>query len=333
VQVYARALAPPSQLAYDALSAAIGPQRLLSLQPFGARVDQSAVWYLGVWAPQGSGTYTLQVLAWMARVCPNNCNGNGLCLSGVCECSAPYVGADCSAQDLWLAPGDTLAGQVAADQFAYFHVQVLGQDALLIEVEEADLPGLPIGAVTLFLRRGAYPTSQEYDYRNASLSRLHSLYVPSEEAEGVWFLGVLGSARLGYPGPQPVTAFAPFHVSATLGCEAYRECETCAQDPNCGWCLVSGLEPEAGICTAGDPTGPYLASCAAWLFHQCDAGAQRRRSVRLGLYIGAGLAAFVIVLLLALAFLLYRYHVSRLRYSLLPTTPAIVTRTHDNQDR
>lgn len=36
-------------------------------------------------------------------VCPNNCNGNGKCVNGVCECykksdgsDKDYVGSDCS---------------------------------------------------------------------------------------------------------------------------------------------------------------------------------------------------------------------------------------------
>lgn len=47
--------------------------------------------------------YLLIVIDVCLCVCPNNCNGNGKCVNGVCECYKKsagsdfnYVGSDCS---------------------------------------------------------------------------------------------------------------------------------------------------------------------------------------------------------------------------------------------
>jgi hypothetical protein len=39
---------------------------------------------------------------WAGTGCPNNCSGNGVCVSGNCSCNVGWVGVDCS---IWAGPG------------------------------------------------------------------------------------------------------------------------------------------------------------------------------------------------------------------------------------
>ncbi|CAG9334995.1 unnamed protein product [Blepharisma stoltei] len=54
--------------------------------------------FVMLYSPNSSCTYTLEILQNSSAVCPNDCSGNGKCVSGTCECLEDFIGKDCSIQ-------------------------------------------------------------------------------------------------------------------------------------------------------------------------------------------------------------------------------------------
>jgi len=84
-----------------------------------------------------------------------------------------------------------MSGKAGFDLWNYYHLTVLGDDALEILVEETN--SKVVGVVWVFLKKGGRPTIDDNDYRNQTATGLHTIFVP--KARGNWTVGITGSPR------------------------------------------------------------------------------------------------------------------------------------------
>jgi hypothetical protein len=231
----------------------------------------------------------------MASLCPQRCMDHGACVQNHCNCLAGYVGDDCSSERLMLSAGVPFRGAVAFNTWNYYTITV-EENALEIQVNET-YNNFLVGLVWVYARRmqpscaGAaqghcLPTLSSYDVFNTSSTAVHSIYIPSNLANGTWNIGVTGSAA------ESARVDAEYVISAYVGCERYSSCESCAQDPNCGWCA---RDAHHGSCVAGDPLGTDKSgSCVAWFFAHCDNAKSQKDSTLTGTMIGISVGACVV---------------------------------------
>lgn len=110
---------------------------------------------------------------------------------------------DCSNERLMLNAGVPFRGSVSFDRWNYYTVNVQN-NALQIIVNET-FNNYAIGLVWVYARRvtpdcakaadgHCLPTTRIFNYANISVTSEHVLYIPSNEANGTWNIGVTGSA-------------------------------------------------------------------------------------------------------------------------------------------
>ncbi len=86
------------------------------------------------------------------------------------------------------------AGTISFDRWNYYHISILGDDALEITVAETR-EDHQLGLIWLFAKKNGRPTIDDNDYRNQSDTSLLTIWIPSTSARGNWTIGITGSPR------------------------------------------------------------------------------------------------------------------------------------------
>ncbi|KAL6077973.1 WD repeat domain 87 [Balamuthia mandrillaris] len=299
LQVYASPnAANPSPYVYT--GAAISPSPFQRVVILGNELVMGK-WNLAVFNTGGNATeYILQSVT--PTICPNECSGNGICKAGVCSCFAEYTGTDCGSLNLYISTGDEASGSVASTQWNYYTTNVTGSNALLVRVREHGT----YGKVWVFMQKmengKTFPTQTVFTYANKSETDTHEIYVPSVNASGVWYIGCYGSPYLDFEHPK-----SNYGITVLVGCNEYKDCGTCVQDPNCGWCADNAENPSSGLCIGGTPSKPTSPrTCAAWLFSSCDIKEAQHMASYIGVIIGACVGVVVIISAVVAAYVMYR---------------------------
>lgn len=97
-------------------------------------------------------------------------------------------------EDLPISTGVFTAGTISFDRWNYYHISILGDDALEITVAETR-EDHQLGLLWVFAKKNGRPTIDDNDYRNQSDTSLLTIWIPSTSARGNWTIGVTGSPR------------------------------------------------------------------------------------------------------------------------------------------
>ena len=305
--------------------------------PIGSEVNEITVgdadigsgkWYVGVHGER-SGEMTaptdFMLVVRSLSLCPSNCAGHGECENTGrgrrCRCAPNFIGDDCTNQFLLLNGGTPLRGRVSYNSWSFYKVTVLGQNALRLHVNESDVVNTPVrpGLVAVYARREAdnckavvpnrcLPTLKLYNYFNDSATLSHEIFIPSQEANGTWYVGVTGS--LSESGRPEVM----YSIEATVGCDLYTGCDMCVTDPNCGWCAQTALE---GNCIAGSAHSKPPFTCAAFVYDTCSFASHQRKSTTAGMIIGI-VVGFCVVVIIVSSMVYFWYSESKKAGAVVP---------------
>lgn len=97
-------------------------------------------------------------------------------------------------EDLPITTGVFTAGTISFDRWNYYHMNILGDDALEITVAESS-EDHQLGLIWVFAKKNGRPTIEDNDYRNQSDTSLLTVWIPSTAARGNWTIGITGSPR------------------------------------------------------------------------------------------------------------------------------------------
>jgi hypothetical protein len=270
-------------------------------------------WYYGVYGLGSAISYT--VTASFESYCPRNCSGHGVCGDNFqCICEPPYISDDCSSQDLPITTGVFTAGTISFDRWNYYHMNILGDDALEITVAESS-EDHQLGLIWVFAKKNGRPTIEDNDYRNQSDTSLLTVWIPSTAARGNWTIGITGSPR----NHGIFVERATYTLIALTGCETYTACSSCVADPNCGWCWNDLNDPNAGLCTAGDQHHSFTENCVIYQFDTCDVSVPQAAATFRGIILGIAVGLGGLLLLGGFTLFIWRRHRLRQKQKMRPT--------------
>lgn len=146
----------------------------------------SGAYFIGIFAFRQC---SYKIKATLGNACPNNCNGRGLCNSmGLCECTAPWTGPDCSAQIPSLAMDQAQVHSVKERNWAMFRINLpYTYSTLTFTLEQLD--NSPRTDLDLYVRRGLPPTLMNFDYANGTMASTSMVSI-ADAAAGDWYVGV-----------------------------------------------------------------------------------------------------------------------------------------------
>eukprot|EP01119_Soliformovum_irregulare_P007740 TRINITY_DN2020_c0_g1_i1.p1 TRINITY_DN2020_c0_g1~~TRINITY_DN2020_c0_g1_i1.p1 ORF type:complete len:605 (+),score=92.04 TRINITY_DN2020_c0_g1_i1:32-1846(+) len=127
------------------------------------------------------------------RSCPNNCNGNGYCVSSTCQCNQGYTGVDCSIYTNPLVSGRTVTGSVSTFEFKYYSLTLQDFGDITVQMNQTTYGG----DVDLYIQIGYLPTRSSYLIRDVSTSPSVS-FTMSQAAAGTYYFGIYGFTASGY---------------------------------------------------------------------------------------------------------------------------------------
>lgn len=146
------------------------------------------VWYVGVFGFLGC-TYVLDMSS-PSLPCPNGCNKQGTCSSGVCSCAPNWGGLDCSLANRTLTLATPVSTTVAQQNWSFFYYDVAAPMEKLVFTMDSDKD------CDLYLRRETPPDLFNFDAVNASLpapgQRDVSTLTLENPAQKRWYAGVYG---------------------------------------------------------------------------------------------------------------------------------------------
>ena len=135
--------------------------------------------------------------------CIDNCNGNGQCVQGVCQCYTDYTGPTCATPYRRLASGSSLLGEVAQGKWSYYFSDITTAGVSLMW--NMSQVGETSGDCDMYLKYEAMPTLWVWDLANVSLGTSSTLSLSSAQA-GRYNLGVYGYSACSYRVSMSLTA-------------------------------------------------------------------------------------------------------------------------------
>lgn len=157
---------------------------------------KTGVWYLGLYG------FVATIFNIRATVtgseCPalNNCNApHGVCVApNVCNCTEPYVGADCSQTMTRLTSGTAVSATVGRGEWNYYYFDITSSTNVATIIVNQTVAGTD---VDLYVRKGNFPTTDIWDYRDFTNKKDYSLTI-SEITSGRWIIGMFGFTQTQY---------------------------------------------------------------------------------------------------------------------------------------
>jgi len=182
--LYVKKDSKPSNLDFDYSDVSLGQSNssVSIAAPMG-------LYWIGVFGFQ-SCRYTLHIEEGVDNDCEHDCSGHGNCVSGTCNCTAPWSGDDCSVQMSSLQSGVALNGTVSINQWQYYNFTATGF-LLTIQLLERGSNG----SVWLFVATEQNPTLSVHDEQDVSYDKaFHHIVVERDTAEPqMYFIGCYGS--------------------------------------------------------------------------------------------------------------------------------------------
>jgi len=169
----------------------------------------STHWFIGVYGYRSCQYFITETLD--AASCPNDCSGNGNCVSGRCACSSGFAGQDCSSPLERIRSGDFLDGSVGQNKWHYYkYTAPSSHTSITVELVETQTEGY----LQLYGLEGAPPELSGFQYSDVEQSSLHNIYMLFDGTEDVdhdFYFGVYGSSlvALGNPAPYKIFVYSP----------------------------------------------------------------------------------------------------------------------------
>lgn len=181
--LYVRRNAKPTNVVFDYSDVSLGgANSTISLEtPDGS-------YWIGVYAFQNC-SYTLVVEEGSSTDCLRGCSGHGTCDDGVCTCTPPWTGDDCSTQMGSLQSGVRVSGAVSINQWAYYNFTA-SQPLVTFQMFETGSNG----SLWLFVSTESNPTLAAHDYQDIDFDRpFHAIHIERDSATPeTYFVGVYG---------------------------------------------------------------------------------------------------------------------------------------------
>lgn len=248
------------------MSFSVPNKTMLIYQP-----DPSLRWMVGVSASPvrgGIGYVSYYQISWtVVDVCPNDCHSaenKGQCgEGGVCNCTAPFTGTDCSKMAENYTYGEERVNLTTTPGWRYYvlrlnpnindpkstliSILISGRQYLdyqgLNQMEHRPQLGAGAGStiqtskMVLFVRKGDFPTLVNYDYVIPNLYNFHrgylSIIFPNGIGTDVYYVGIWGDGLLSYNTTR-FSFIANLSFYCPNGCSGHGYCNagTCSCDPN-----------------------------------------------------------------------------------------------------
>lgn len=248
--------------------------------------SQKGVWYLGVYGVTLFTQYEVSAIA--ETHCPNSCSSHGYCLDGTCVCNPGWTSNDCSGKLSNITEENTVVDRVGFDVWNFFNFKVEKETGIKIVVREQN--NQIQGVVWSFMSNGRVPRIEDSDFKNQSVSQVHTMQIPYTDSVGNWTIGITGSPR------SPIDyRNSSYQISIYTGCKAYSTCGMCTTDPSCGWCRTDLYNSSIGHCIEGQEYNPSSGMCSLYSYTQCDLLEEYSKSLKNGLIIGGSTAGVVVI--------------------------------------
>eukprot|EP01095_Lingulamoeba_sp_RSL-Kostka_P003753 TRINITY_DN1476_c0_g1_i1.p1 TRINITY_DN1476_c0_g1~~TRINITY_DN1476_c0_g1_i1.p1 ORF type:complete len:581 (+),score=207.41 TRINITY_DN1476_c0_g1_i1:44-1786(+) len=171
---------------------------------------QSQTWYIGIYGYRACPYHITAAIE--KGACPNDCSGHGACThDGRCDCESGWAGKDCGSPFYHLSNSILREDVVAVNNWVYYRYSIPEtQSSFNLLVVEEDT----IGNAWVYVKRGAPPELDDYDYNDVSIKTpFHSVYFRTEgdiEETNV-YIGVYGNpfGEFSHPVTFKVIAYSP----------------------------------------------------------------------------------------------------------------------------
>lgn len=143
-------------------------------------------WFVGIF---GFAECQFSIKATITKSpCPDDCNGNGQCVNGICVCNPGWFGNSCNSEVKSLTPGTPVTDDLTSRNFKYYKINLDTRVSSLKYVLEELTSGDDVD-LDIYAKHGNIPSTSDWDYANASLTQITELKIPNAKA-GTWYAGV-----------------------------------------------------------------------------------------------------------------------------------------------
>jgi hypothetical protein len=189
-------------------------------------------WYIGVW---GYSTYKYNLTVFTQTICPNNCNGNGICdlSTGTCHCGAYWHEQDCSTymREVDMNVGYfSLVESIKTNVWQFYTLHLKNDSYRLLftfQILSTVPPAMP--TVSLYLQRDTVPRIDSY-YRFTTCQSSLCLFEIERVSGASFVLGIVVT--------NPSDTAITFNLSAIADQPCPNNCSNAGRCVN-GTCLCN----------------------------------------------------------------------------------------------
>jgi len=148
-------------------------------------------WYIGFWGYK-SCTFNMKITTTEAG-CAGNCSLHGTCSSSTCNCTTGFTGDNCENKTVALRANEIAQGYAVQNNWNYYaYMPPDSSSTVRIHVRQEQIPSARLNDCDLYVKRGKYPTRNEFDAIDISLSQSFDIFMPGDSRGTEIFIGVFG---------------------------------------------------------------------------------------------------------------------------------------------